>query len=171
MTPTRTLAAALLAAALGIPAIAAAQSPYGPPPGYGPGPSYGQSYGPSYGPPPGRSMQPGGPPDAATVRQNLDALHNRLGLTGNQETAWQSFASAVTQQTQEMGALRNRMPGPDSNAPDRLNFMAQVMQQQATGMASVAKSLSALYAELRPEQRAIVDQEFAPRSGPPTAMR
>jgi len=165
MTRIRTLAAAVVAAAsIGVPAITAAQAPYASPPGYGPGPSYG----PSYGPPPGRGMQPGGRPDPATVRQNLDALHNRLALTGPQEAAWQSFAGAVTQQTQEMDSLRSRMPAATATTPERLNFMAQVMQQQATGMANVAKQLSALYAQLNPDQRAIVDQEFAPR-GPGVA--
>jgi len=152
MTPIRILAAAGLAAAsLGLSTIAIAQAPpYGPGPGAGPG-----------------TMRPGGPPDAASVREHLQDLHDRLTLRADQETPWRAFAGAVERQTQDMQSMRGRMPRPEASAPERFQFMAQLMQQGARGMTNVARALSALYAVLDPRQRAIIDQEFAQGPGGP----
>jgi hypothetical protein len=156
MTRIRTLAAGALAAiSLGLSMVVAAQMPYGP------GPANGPSYGPRPGQAPG-TMRPGGQPDPAFVRQNLEALHGRLAVRADQEPVWQAFAFAVQHQTEQMQSMRERMPRQGSTAPERFDYMAKTMQQTAAGVAGVARALTALYAVLDPQQRAIVDREFTP---------
>jgi LTXXQ motif family protein len=152
MTRIRILAAAAFAAIpLALSTFAIAQAPpYGPGPGPGPG-----------------AIRPGGPPDAGSVREHLQELHDRLALRSDQEAAWRSFAGAVERQAQDMQSMRGRLPSPEASAPERFQFMAQLMQQGARGMANVARALSSLYAILDPHQRAIVDQEFAQGPGGP----
>ena len=151
MTRIRTLATVAFAAiALAFATLAAAQMPYSQ--GAGPGPGM---------------SRPGGPPDPAFVRQNLQSLHDRLEIRGDQETAWRSFASTVERQTQDMQSMRGRMAAAQgATAPERLKSMAQLMQQSAAGVANVAAALSSLYAVLDSRQREIVDREFAPPQGP-----
>ncbi|HUJ00262.1 MAG TPA: Spy/CpxP family protein refolding chaperone [Usitatibacter sp.] len=167
------LAGALLGAAilgLGIPAAA---QMYGPPPGPPGGPGMSGGYGqppygqPQYGQPPyGQSSY--GPPSEASVEQNLASLHSRLSVTPQQEPAWQGFAGAVRQQTQQVQSVRGTLSHPGATAPQRLDQMAQLARQRAAGMTAVAQAMTKLYAVLDANQRSMIDEEFA--APPPPGM-
>jgi len=144
--------AALAAASLVLAAPSFAQQPYTPP-GAAP-----------------RSYTPPGPPSPAMIDQRLAALHGRLGLNASQEAAWRAFFDAMHQQAQQMQSAGSRMPAP--TAPERFAEMSQVMQQSAASMGVVAQALGALYAQLSPQQRSVVEGEFqAPAAGSGTPLR
>jgi hypothetical protein len=62
-----------------------------------------------------------------------------------------------------------QMPQGSVSAPERMDVMARMMRRSADGMANVAQALRQLYSQLDPNQRSIVDQEFArgPGAGGP----
>lgn len=146
-------------------------------PGGGPGSgcAYGaQGAGPmggGYGP--GMGMMGGGPrgrfgPGMAGAQGNpaansaarLAFLQKELGITADQESAWQAYAKQVTQQAESMQALRTEATASAKTAPERLNQRAAFAKQRATHMESMSVALNDLYAVLTPEQKAVADQHF-----------
>ncbi|HZZ93062.1 MAG TPA: Spy/CpxP family protein refolding chaperone [Usitatibacter sp.] len=109
-----------------------------------------------------RAMPPNGPADpVAYAQQDLESLRSRLGIGPSQAQAWNAFVDAVLAQSRDMQATQSLMAQAPASAPDRLARMAEMMRRGADGMANVSRALRALYAQLDPGQRAIVDREFA----------
>jgi hypothetical protein len=114
--------------------------------------------------PRGPANPPGGqgadaPPDpVAYAEQNLTGLRTRLHIGPNEAHSWNSFVTAVLNQSRRMQAAESQqLP---TSAPDRVARMAEMMRHDADDMASVSRALRTLYAGLNPGQRAILDQEF-----------
>lgn len=160
MKRTALAVAVLAAASFGMIAVSQAQMG----PGFGHGPGMGRGMGPGY------FGSQGARSPAANAEARLTTLRTQLNITSEQEPAWQAYAAAVTQQAQQMQAFHDQMTQSTASAPERMALMPQVMQQRAAGMQVVGQALTELYAVLTPEQRTLVDQQFAhsprgPRGG------
>jgi hypothetical protein len=104
-----------------------------------------------------------GPIDMRNVGASwLGGLHDALAITPGQEPAWTAFANAVTDQASDMQAFRTQMPQPTTaSAPQRAALAAQFMAQRLESMGAVSTSMAALYDQLTPDQRAILDRAYA----------
>ena len=129
-------------------------------------------YGPGYGPGMmggGPGMMGGGPgmmmgwghgrmfagkdTDIARFQQDrLGELKSQLGITAEQQPAWDAFAAQAAEQAKVMQALRN-----DGSAT-----MPERMQQRQKAMASMSESFTRLYEVLTPQQRELFDQSYGP---------
>lgn len=96
---------------------------------------------------PGRMM---GSDPVAHMDQRLTAMKSRLGITPEQEPAWDDFATALRSGAAMMGAHRQAMMGGEPVTQEqRLAFRQQGMGQ----MQQMAAAGEALYQALTPEQR------------------
>jgi hypothetical protein len=92
----------------------------------------------------------------------LAALHTALAITPEQESAWLAFANAVTDQAADMQAFRTQIVQPTTaTAPERAALAAQFMAQRLESTSALSASMSALYAQLTPAQRVLLDQGYA----------
>lgn len=97
----------------------------------------------------------------------LTAMHGQLGITMDQEPAWQAFAAAVGAQATAMQAFRTQMMQPTAaTAPQRAALAQQFLQQRAQSAGAVTAALDTLYAQLTPQQRSILDLGFSMGFGP-----
>lgn len=144
-------------------------------PGYGMGPGMmgghggGGAHMGGYGP--GNRMGPQGmfSNGAGNSGGGLTSLKAELGITANQDAAWQSFVKNAKQQDETRRArfeTMRKMQRPGS-APELLAQQTEMMQQRLADMQANATVLKDLYAALSAEQRAIADQHFG-RFGPGT---
>jgi hypothetical protein len=131
-----------------------------PPPMSAPGPDSGRHWG--HGP----MMHGAWSPES----RHLKAIHDILGITPDQEAAFQAYASALHPQRPSPGGTA---PGPaESDRPDqkamaamttpeRLDLMAKRMDAREARMrahfARVAEATKTFYASLSPEQKRIMD--------------
>lgn len=99
-------------------------------------------------------------PDAA-VQACLSSLHTQLGISGEQEAAWQGFADVVTQQTQQMMLFQRQVAQATATAPERAAQYARFMQDRAEDAAAVSQAVTGLYATLSPTQQALFNEYFA----------
>ncbi len=180
---TKIVIAAGAALSLGLAAAAVSAQPYGyggghMGGGYGAGPGYGMGAGmmggagPGYGmgwggghmggAGPGYGMGPGMMGGWGNVDDGLAALKAELGITANQEPAWQAFAKNAAQQNENRQAWFAKMQQARSagSAPELLAQQTELMKQRQAEMAANAAALKDLYAALTPEQKAIADQRF-----------
>lgn len=163
-TTKRTLTLAGAAALIiGAGGVAFAQG-YGP--GYGPGwgGHHGMMGGPGggYGPGAGRGMMGGY--QGTYAPQQLDELKSTLGITPDQETAWNRYADAVEARADLMQTHRQQMFTNGPVGPDqRLTFHQQGLDQ----LQKVTTARRDLFNVLSPQQRATADNY----TGWPCAVR
>ncbi len=155
-------------AALGLGTAVALAQPFGPGPGFGPGAGYGPGammgggygpgammgggYGPGFGP---GAMMGGG----WNVEARLAAQKQALGITPEQETAWNAYAELATQQSQSMLARHQAMwNSTASSSADRIALHSAFMTQRAQELEGLSKAYADLYGVLSADQRAIADQ-------------
>ena len=153
---TKIVIAAGLAVSLGLAAAAVSAHPYGPGPGWGGGHMGGYS--------PGYGMGPQGMFNGryGNAEDGLAALKAELGITADQDSAWQIFANNAKKQQeyrQEWFAKMHEARRAAS-APERLAQQTEFMKQRQAEMEANAAALKDLYATLTPEQKAIADQRF-----------
>ncbi|EGW54149.1 Spy/CpxP family protein refolding chaperone [Candidatus Endoriftia persephonae] len=109
--------------------------------GYGPG--FGPGWGGHHG------MMGGGP--VAYADQQLIGLRSTLGITADQESAWNAYTEAVKGKAGLMASHRQSMFGSGSIAPEqRFTFRQQGLEQ----MQKVTTASRDLYSVLTPEQQA-----------------
>jgi len=89
---------------------------------------------------------------------HMDKLKAELKITPDQESAWQSFANTVKQQSESMKAWRKTAQNTPQTAPDRMDRQVELMKQREAGMEAVAKAMRQFYAVLTPEQKAVLDK-------------
>lgn len=109
----------------------------------------------------------GGPGERMAERQarRLDALKAKLQLSGAQEAAWNTFASAIRTRP----AMAEHMPQHQEmmrlSTPERLDRMKALRGQHQAEMNAFmdrrAEATKAFYATLSPEQQKIFDAETA----------
>ena len=126
--------------------------------GYGMGPGMMGGYGPGYG------MGPQGMYNAypGTAEERLTGLKSELGITADQDTAWQAFVKNAKQQNENRQAWFAKMHEARSagSLPELLAQQTEFMKQRQAEMEANAAALKDLYATLTPEQKTIADQRF-----------
>ena len=172
------------AVSLGIAAVAVSAHPsgygwggghmggYGP--GYGMGPGMMGGYGPGNGMGWGRGHMSGYGPGYGSGPQGafsgcygdqegrLAALKTELGITAEQDSAWQAFVRNAKQQFEKRQAWFGKMQEAQSAAsvPERLERRNEVMKQRQSEIEANTAALKDLYAALTPEQKAIADERL-----------
>ena len=168
---------------LGLGAAAISAQPFGYGPGWGMGPGmmggYGGQgwggrmggYGPGYGMGPGMMGGCGGQAGGGRMGghgpghagERLARLKIALGITAQQDVAWQAFAKNAKQQSENRQAwfakMREARDGAKS-APEMLAQRSEFMKQRQLEMAANVAAFKDLYAALTPEQKVIADQRF-----------
>ena len=165
MKRTRTILLATLAATgVAVAVAATAGSRYGGcQQGYGPGDGpmmQGEGYGPGSGKA-GRWEQ--GRQDPARHAQRLERMQQRLGITAEQEPAWQAFVVQMDAQRERMQSHRDQMraqwdEGVTLSTPERIQRRAEFMGERLAAMTEMAESVDTLYGQLTPEQQQLFDR-------------
>jgi len=131
---------------------------YGPGYGMGGGGAHMGGYGPGYG------MGPQGMFNAypGNAEDGLAALKAELGITAEQDSAWQAFTKNAKQRNENRQAWFAKMHEARSagSAPELLAQQTEFMKQRQAEMEANTAALKNLYATLTPEQKTIADQRF-----------
>lgn len=91
------------------------------------------------------------------MEEHLATLKTELGLTSQQEPAWQAFEQTVRNQK----AAHEQGRGPVQAGTDPMESHIAFMEQRLAGMKAVAKARQDLYKVLTPEQKTIADRFFS----------
>jgi Spy/CpxP family protein refolding chaperone len=140
-------------------ALAVAAATYAQPSG---GPGY--DCGPEMGMGRGHGPMAGGDP-AVMVESRMTELKAQLKITPAQDAAWQAYAAQARSQAASMQAMRGQMQEDTGSAPERMAKRTAAMQQQLAGMTRMTETLTALYAVLTPDQKAVADQNLGMMGG------
>jgi hypothetical protein len=98
----------------------------------------------------------------AWVENQLAALRSELRLDDAQKPAFDAYAKAARDSATSM--MTGMMMGPGTmmgwqgTAPQMMELMQQRMQARLDALRQVQTALAALYEQLRPEQRAVLDR-------------
>ena len=154
------LIAVAVAGGLGIALVAVAQ----------PGPGFGHGFGPGMMGHGGPGMMMGGGRGPMFARNDADVskfqqerlaqLKSQLGITAEQQPAWDAFAAKAGEQAKAMQALRKDAAA--GTAPERMKQGQQAMAERQKAMGSMSESLTKLYEALTPTQRDVLDRSFGP---------
>ena len=136
--------------------------------GYGMGNGMGPGAGMGYGMGPGGGMgygMHGGMGFGAysgTAEDRLAGLKSELGITANQEGAWQAFAKSVKQrdESREAWSAKMREARAAGSLPEMLAQRDEVFKQHQAERQVTTAALKDLYAALAPEQKAVADRRF-----------
>lgn len=96
---------------------------------------------------------------AGNMAQRQAQLHDKLGLTTDQEAAWSAFTSSMTppaNQTRPDWAAISALP-----APDRMDKMLSLLKEREAKMTNRAAAVKTFYGVLTPAQQKIFDAQFA----------
>jgi Spy/CpxP family protein refolding chaperone len=140
-------------------ALAVAAATYAQPsgdPGYdcGPGMGMGRGHGPM-----------AGADTTVVVESRMSELKAQLKINSAQEAAWQAFAAQAKERAAGMQAMHSQMQEGSGSAPEQMAKRTAAMQQRLAGMTTMNQALSALYAVLTPEQKAVADQNLGMMGG------
>ncbi len=97
--------------------------------------------------------------DAMAKRQVK--LHDALKLSPEQETAWNTFVEKM-KPTGPMGKP-DRSQLAKQTAPERMEAMLTFMKARQSRMEERLQAVKDFYAQLRPDQQQVFDQEFMSR--------
>lgn len=93
----------------------------------------------------------------------LNALHQALHLSPQQEGAWQMYrAHAATPGPAQDRRRAAAQMFPQLTAPQRLDLIAAEMKQELVDLDQQARALRAFYATLSPEQQKTFDLQTLP---------
>lgn len=119
-------------------------------PGYGPGMMMGGGHGPMF-----ASYDA----DIAKFQQDrLGQLKSQLGITTEQQPAWDAFAAKAAEQAKAMQALRKDVTA--GTAPERMVRQQQAMAERQKAMGSMSESFAKFYEVLTPKQREVFDRSY-----------
>jgi hypothetical protein len=90
----------------------------------------------------------------ARINQRLDRLAARLEIKASQQDAWAAYRSTIGSMFQD----RPRRPAKDADAATLMRFRADMAQQRAKHMATLADATAKLQQALEPEQRKVLDE-------------
>ncbi len=116
---------------------------------------------------PGMMMMGGGPGpmfasnnvDIAKFQQDrIGQLKSQLGITAEQQPAWDAFAAKAAEQAKTMQALRKDASA--ATMPERMQQRQQAMGERQKAMGSMSESFTRLYEVLTPKQREVFDRSY-----------
>ncbi len=90
--------------------------------------------------------------------QRMTALHDKLKITAEQESAWQAFANVGRDRM--MREMPDREAMAKLTAPERLERKIEMMDKHHEHMRSKLEALKTLYGQLSAEQQATLNAEF-----------
>jgi len=95
---------------------------------------------------------------------NLAGLKEKLGLSAEQEAAWNTFAAATQHGARRSGMERQAMRGDldKLSTPERLDRMLAMSELRRTHLVERVQAIKVLYAQLTPEQQRVFDAEAMP---------
>jgi Spy/CpxP family protein refolding chaperone len=101
-----------------------------------------------------------GTKSAEHMAKRQAALHDKLGLSAAQETAWKTFTDRLqaTAPAEPQGA-----PVANLTAPERADRMAAFLQTAQQRAATRAQAVKEFYVVLSPEQQKVFDSQFQGR--------
>jgi periplasmic protein CpxP/Spy len=116
-------------------------------------------------PVPGEEEMPGTQP-ADRVSGRIKYLHDRIRITPAQEPAWGKVAAVMRENARnEAPLIKERLRTAQSgNATDNLGAYEKLGEARLEGLKRFVAAFQALYGDLSPEQKKIVDSIF--RMGP-----
>ncbi len=96
---------------------------------------------------------------------HLAGLKQKLGLSAEQEAAWNTFAAATQHGSRHPGLERQTMRGDFDklSTPERLDRVLAMSELRRSHLLERAQAIKALYAQLTPEQQRVFDAEAMPR--------
>ena len=99
---------------------------------------------------------------AGTAEERLAGLKSELGITAQQDTAWQAFVKSAKQrdESREAWFAKMREARAAGSLPEMLAQRDEMFKQQQAERQATTSALKSLYAALTPEQKAIADQRF-----------
>jgi hypothetical protein len=89
---------------------------------------------------------------------SLPQVHDRLGLTAQQQGVWDSFASRVDAYTSAYYRQKSVAPAPEDAAPHQIGRMVDNLQNRLAALEDVEGAAKTLYASLTPEQQKTANQ-------------
>ena len=97
------------------------------------------------------------------VARRQAVLHDKLKLTGNQETAWKTYIAAATPPAPP--ARPDRAQWEKMPAPDRMEKMMTMMKEREGHMATHLAAMKIFYATLSPLQQQIFNDNVGSGMG------
>lgn len=96
---------------------------------------------------------------------HLAGLKQKLGLSAEQEAAWNTFAAVTQDGPRRPGMQRQAMRGDFEklSTPERLDRMLAMSELRRSHLLERAQAIKALYVQLTPEQQRVFDAEAMPR--------
>ena len=82
-------------------------------------------------------------------------LHDELGITSAQESAWQSFVASM--QPAARPAQHDRAAWANLTAPERMAKMIELQKQRTAALEQRQGALNSFYSVLSPEQKKVFD--------------
>lgn len=112
--------------------------------------------------------RPPGKDDARTVNANipelvtirLAQLEEDMNFTSAQLPLWNKYRSSVMQMVDDV-KRGVRVSASETNAPKRLDALANVARDRLTAVEDIVDAGKALYAVLTPEQKVVADRRLA----------
>lgn len=100
--------------------------------------------------------------ESQRTEQRLAWMHKRLGITQEQQPAWNQFAQASVDNANKLdAAFRQRADQIGSmNAVQSMDSFVKIDMQRAQDMQSLEQQFAQLYGALSPEQQQEADQMF-----------
>ncbi|TRZ96099.1 MAG: hypothetical protein D4R84_07220 [Rhodocyclaceae bacterium] len=118
----------------------------------------------------GPAMMMGGGPGPMFASNNVDIvkfqqdrigkLKSQLGITAEQQSVWDAFATKAAEQAKTMQALRKDASA--ATMPERMKQTQQAMGERQKAMGSMSESFTKLYEVLSPKQREVFDRSYGP---------
>ncbi|HVK56686.1 MAG TPA: Spy/CpxP family protein refolding chaperone [Burkholderiales bacterium] len=101
---------------------------------------------------------------SAMMQKRLDKLKAELKIQPNQENAWGTYAVKAKEQGEKMKSHHQQAQANTTlTLPEQLDQRNAFMKQRQASMEDMAVTLKALYAQLTPEQRTVMDKHFSHR--------
>jgi periplasmic protein CpxP/Spy len=92
-------------------------------------------------------------------------LHDALGITSAQESAWQSFVAAMQPPAKGQRGGFDRAAWTGLSAPQRMQKVIDLQKQRTVRMEQQLSAMNSFYSVLSPQQKQIFDSEAARMHG------
>jgi hypothetical protein len=104
---------------------------------------------------------------AHNLEERIKTLHDKLGITSDQEAKWSVVAQTMRDNEAAIAALMEsrRKNAEDMSAIDDLQSYEDITQAHADGIKKMIVSFQALYADMPDDQKKIADETFGSFEG------
>ena len=108
---------------------------------------------------PGGKMQERNP--AANMEKHLARMKEALGITPDQEGAWNEYAQKAKGEMEKMReAMREARQDMPQTAPQRFDRRIEMMKRRIASLENMDEAFKRLYGVLTPQQQAAADRHF-----------